>query len=859
MFLKRILPALALLTCVSLRAQDGQCDYTFNALPTLNPGATNGFEGTVRCIKRLNNGKIIVYGGLYQYMGTNVSNLVRLKPNGARDTSFSVTGLAASTATYIIWPSLIEEQPNGKLLVGGSFTSFNGQTRNRIVRLNLNGSLDSTFSTGTGFDGPVHVVRLQPDGKILCGGNFSAYNGVSRKGMARLNTDGTLDTSFDIQNGFSSENEPDAVNVNSIELQANGKIIAAGRFTHFNGEATGSVVRLESNGAIDPTFAVTTSTPVYRALINPNDGSIYLAGPLLTFGGQQKGCVARVLADGSLDTNFQTPDGLGVSFSAAYDIGLFPDGRLLVGGNFTTSTGNILAILDEQGALDPSFHFTAQFSSAGVYSVSITPSGQIIAGGDFFSVEYSNPTYATVSVTKGRIVQLNPDGSTDLTFNPVIGPQYGGLGLKGYYDSFLLGARFYNERFYPHSPVVSMDGSAIDSNLNIPANKTFIEMEDAPDGGHYFLSYNQIYHLLDSGELDPTFQWFVQEPLQFDFRLRTFEVQSDGKIVIGGAFKYVTAGPPYPRQNLVRINPDGTLDTTYLIGSGFSDPQNANYLIQGVYAMAKQPDEKIIMAGYFSKYQGLPENNIIRLNPDGSKDTTFLSGSGFNANVEEIILHPDGRILAVGRFTTYNGTTNPFITRLNSDGTIDTTFTSPFDTDNGLYARIDNVCMQPDGKYIVFGWIGNTSKLLRLNSDGSMDTSFNSGNIFYYDDTSSEIISASSSHLELLGNGTIVLSGWFNKVNGVVRNRLALFSNQNGLVIDEPPMPTAPALIANPVDNRLVIFRESVTSVNLYDLSGREILSTANSAVDVSNLGSGIYLLRVQSASGSESCKFLKR
>ena len=87
-------------------------------------------------------------------------------------------------------------QSNGKIIIGGDFTSFIGTSRNYIARLNTDGTLDSTFNPGTGTNGIIYSSSIQSDGKIIIGGDFTSFNGTERYHIARLNTDGTLDTNF---------------------------------------------------------------------------------------------------------------------------------------------------------------------------------------------------------------------------------------------------------------------------------------------------------------------------------------------------------------------------------------------------------------------------------------------------------------------------------------------------------------------------------------------------------------------------------------------------------------------------------------------------------------------------------------
>jgi uncharacterized delta-60 repeat protein len=114
-------------------------------------------------------------------------------------------------------------QNDGKIIVGGDFSSFNDVTRNRIARLNANGELDTSFDPGIGFNNNVYSTAIQSDGKIIVGGDFTAFNGVTRSRIARLNANGSLDNSFVPGNGFTS-------NVSTITIQGDGKIIVGGIF-----------------------------------------------------------------------------------------------------------------------------------------------------------------------------------------------------------------------------------------------------------------------------------------------------------------------------------------------------------------------------------------------------------------------------------------------------------------------------------------------------------------------------------------------------------------------------------------------------------------------------------------------------
>lgn len=165
-------------------------------------------------------------------------------------------------------------QPDGKILAGGDFTTFNGTTQNRLVRLNSDGSLDTSFNIGTGFNYGVTSITLQPDGKILVGGYLTTFNGATQNRLVRLNSDGTLDTSFNIGIGFNEY-------VISVTLQPDGKILVGGLFKKYNGTTQNRITRLQEIGCeiIPPTPEVVFA-PMICSDIPEDMGTLIVTYPL---------------------------------------------------------------------------------------------------------------------------------------------------------------------------------------------------------------------------------------------------------------------------------------------------------------------------------------------------------------------------------------------------------------------------------------------------------------------------------------------------------------------------------------------------------------------------------------------------
>lgn len=251
-----------------------------------------------------------------------------------RGASWSVTSLAV--------------QPDAKALIGGGFLWVNGVARNRIARLNADGSLDTTFSPAEGFNNWPAVIQLQPDGKVLVGGDFTQYRATGRNRIARLNANGSLDTTFNPGAGANNR-------IGEMAVQPDGKILVAGNFTTINGTSRNRVARFNADGSLDNTFNPGSGAPAYVwALALQSDGKVVLSGDFTSFNGTARQRIARLNADGSVDNSFTTAlNGI------CNDIAALPDGRLLLGGWFTTVNGvtrNRIARLNANGTLDATFN-----------------------------------------------------------------------------------------------------------------------------------------------------------------------------------------------------------------------------------------------------------------------------------------------------------------------------------------------------------------------------------------------------------------------------------------------------------------------------------------------------------------------
>lgn len=326
------------------------------------------------------------------------SYITRLNADGTVDNTFN-TGTGANNSV-----AEVATQPDGKLIIAGYFTSFNGKNSKSIVRLLANGTVDHSFNPGTGPDNGIDATALQPDGKILIGGAFNTYNGTSVKRVARLNADGTLDKTFKL------DKEIDGL-VFTIVLQPNGKILVGGYFNSFNGKTRfGGITRLNADGSFDKSFnpgegALFSS--VYAITLQP-DGKILIGGDFRFFNGIIRDHIARLNADGSVDASFDSNRGVNEKINT---IALQTDGKILIGGDFTKHIGttrNKIARLNANGSLDKSFESSVGANYT-VRTIALQPDEKILVGGNF--TKYNG-------INRNQIARLNADGTlTNDTFN----------------------------------------------------------------------------------------------------------------------------------------------------------------------------------------------------------------------------------------------------------------------------------------------------------------------------------------------------------------------------------------------------------------------------------------------------------
>jgi uncharacterized delta-60 repeat protein len=620
-----------------------------------------------------------------------------------------------------------------------------------------------------------------PDGKFLVRGNFRTLNGSLNGGMARLNADFTVD------NGFNCSL---CGTVERFAVQPDGKLLIAGNLIGVGGNFR--FVRLNTDGSYDPTFnwpyAATLPDGSYNIVAVSPDGKIYVN--FFQALGFRTETLTRLNPDGSVDSGF-TSIGAVVHGANNYNQGfrqviIMPDGRIMA------AVWASLYVFNTDGTRDMSFQFPNLVMSSSpalpqIAKFALQSDGKIVFTGIFDTVNGVS--------TPSRLVRLNLDQGVDLNFNPAL-PPYPPTSafipnIYQYSDDKILVDRGLNtvDSFIKLNTNGTVDTAfALPSNMGVPTILG-LNNQDRLTVSADFTGFGVKYgRLLSNGN----FETFLNDPaFGVAGTVSHISVQSDGKAVVSGGFSKAGIAN---RGFIARMNSDGTTDTTFNSNPGFnfaptalaSRSDNSVFVglnvIGGTYngttvqplvklnsdasldtsfnptfgapfgaisAIVPLPDGKVLVGGNFGMVNGAAKVGIVRLNADGTTDTTFNTLISGQVNV--LLLQPDGKIMMGGNFSGVNGFPRTHLARLNSDGSLDTTFNA------GISTAVFDVSRISSGKYFIAAGF-----VTRRNNDGSFDSSFTHPTI-------------SGSVTKLLGydDGTVIIGGSITNINGTPRSGIA--------------------------------------------------------------------------------------
>ena len=724
-------------------------------------------DNTVTKIVVQSDGKIILAGEFQTFNSTVAHQIVRLNPDLTVDPTFnSGSGFPDCNITDMLVTA------DNKIVISGDFMSYDGHACSLIVRLNADGSYDPTFNTtALGLFYPPENLTLQPDGKILYSGSYLETPAYLEDMIVRMNTDGSRDSSFSINLGISQTSD-----IKDMALQSDGKLIIGGLFYGPLGvDSMYNVMRLKTNGAKDNPFiaavgyaAGAISGNYISKIAIKNDGAILLTGKFTNFNGTPANGIVQLNADGIVDVTFNS--GIGFPVGATFNtLSITPENTILVSGGFGSYNGSLTTntiILNSNGSINKTYlvPFSLQYLSTVIYDIAYLADGTAVAGGPFKTFNDKLRTH---------FVHLNADRSVEDVDFPLMGI-YGGQNVIYDFvitpDQKIIIAGFFD--FYDKYPVdnivrLNADGT-IDTTFHVSlesdgVQKYILDINQTPDGKLYIageftkvngLLRKRIARLNADGTVDLSFAP-VGGPNDDVYKIA---VSADGKIFIAGFFSSVAG---VTRKKIALLNADGSLNLAFDPGSG----PNNDIFQKAIF----QSDNKIILSGAFTKYNGITKKYLMRLNLDGTIDPTFNITEPPSAIPTDLVLLADDKLLISG-MEFYNGTNIHNIARLNADGTIDPTF----DFTDGLNGTCYDIDLLADGGYLIAGDFSNIDgtpcyQVALLNSDGTFNDDF----IVEFPSPPNYVGVPIAVVAEMQDDGNILVSGSFKSFNGVTRNQFA--------------------------------------------------------------------------------------
>ncbi|MBC6610302.1 T9SS type A sorting domain-containing protein [Hymenobacter sp. BT507] len=758
-----------------------------NADGTSDPTFNAGLSSAISQIRLLPNGQIIaVANGLIRIGNRNFNGIVKLNADGTLAEGFDVgAGAVGSIAA-------VQVQPDSKIVLGGNFTGFNGTATNGLVRLNANGSVDQQFvaALGSGLaGGAVNALLVQPDGKLVVGGDFRYATNPAQPNLFRLTSNGTLDTSFEA--ALPLDNFRESPSVTALALDPRTNYIVVRTFSTRDG-----IVRLTATGKPDPDF----TRPVFSAGRTNNydlvtvdaKGRILLSGDFdFSVGSNKRKYLARFLSTGELDNTF-IPQQFDFSVRETH---VLANGTLLVAGNFSrygqTATTSLLK-LNDQAQIITDFNPKIQMTGT-ILGFAQQPDGKLIAAGTFTEVN---------GVLVHNLVRLHLDGTLDVSFNT---PR-----INGRIDKVIAQAN---------------------GKIVVAGDFTEIDNQSAP----------YVAHLTSDGRMDPSFKSNLSASTVTigSVAVQALAVEADGSVLLGG----VAIGFGNQTRDIYRLLPTGAVDEQYLA--------NTKDQVRGtVLSLALLPDGRHYVGGAFDPVNtNPPATAIIRLKADGTRDETFQSaGPDLNFTyARQIAVLPDNKVLIGGNFMSYKDVARAKLARLNPDGSVDKTFDA---TPNGYVAGdyVNDFAVQSDGRILVntLNNLGRSNQsrgtLYRLLPDGALEKVFSD-----FASNASRVTS-----MLLQQDGRIVVSGAFTEVDGQPRAGIVRLSNDAVLPVADKQSVALLEAWPNPVTDQLRLQLDMGAmpqTISLVDVTGKSVFvsatPTAQMQIPVRHLTAGVYILRV--------------
>lgn len=519
--------------------------------------------------------------------------------------------------------------------------------------------------SGQGANNDVSISVVQPDNKIIIAGAFTSYNGVTANKLTRLHPDGKKDKNFKVGTGTNGV-------INSIALQTDNKIIIAGDFNLYNNKVANKIARLNVNGTFDNSFngGIGANSPIQQ-VVNQSNDKVLVAGHFTTYNSVAVKGLVRLNKNGSLDNSFHAI--LSDSLIDLQQIALQSDGKIIVAGLWR---------------YDPDFYpyYTAiRLNADGSRDYSFQ--GSLTSSGDLHA----------------RIVKIKFEADG----NMLLAVQLRDAGSSVPYHGALL-------RFDQWGNRIAMSGFFWITDLLVQQDGKII-LVGLSDEEWYILK-RKVVRLTSDFLPDPTFLFNDENEYRtaLECFINTASLQADEKIILGGHFFEVNG---IVSNNIARLNTNGTIDNSFNQHKGCDGT---------VLATAVQSNERIIIAGSFSRYNYEVANGIARLRRNGQLDPSFNAGIGANGKINTVAIQSNGKILIGGKFTSFNGNDCHNIARLNTDGSFDASF-APAQTDG----EVRKIKIHADGRIVLAGDFKNVNSeaaqgIARIYQSGKLDETFHS-------------------------------------------------------------------------------------------------------------------------------------
>jgi uncharacterized delta-60 repeat protein len=810
----------------------GDLDPTFGVdgkVLTTVAVAESSFD-EVRDLARQSDGKLVEVGLTRNGHG-NVVAISRFQDNGLLDPTFDGDGkLTTTIGASDDFANAVAIQPDGKIVVVATSRQLRGFYNYAVLRYNVDGALDSTFGNGGvvltevgDYHSEPKDVAIQSDGKIVVVGYSSTLSNSLDFGIVRYNVNGSLDSTFDgdgmaIVTISAKSDVPD-----SVVIQTDGKIVAAG-YSGGAGDAYNlAVVRLGSNGLLDSSFdgdgirtlpfTIDPASPSFGYLHRiqlalQTDGKLVAAGLRETDSTHSDFGIVRYNTNGSLDVGFgsggqvTTPAGMMLNLDVG-GLAIQADGKILIAGpSGPDSWHSSLTVLRylPGGTLDGTFGIggaaindLSPFSFDQVYGMVLLPEGSIAIAYQAYN-EPGFDNFALVRMTSiggidetfgiAGIATLNiADQYANVTGDDMVIARDEKILVAGTRSSYRSGTAIAITRYNTNGSLdVNFDD---DGQLVIEPTAWYLPLIEGallsqPDGkaivvgsiGNMSNDYDiYLQRLLPDGKPDTSFGSAgisIASAGAFQERVNCAVLQPDGKILVG-TYQFVNGKISVV---LGRFLPNGAVDVTF--GTGGFVPLVVGTGSFFVYSLAVQPDGKIIAVGesQSSATGDRVSTTLVRLDSKGMLDPSFDGDgivttdfvTGFSYAFDIAVL-PDGKLLVGGRF--HDGVNDNFAAaRYLANGTLDAGFgvggkviTDIGSPEDAGYSLI----LLEGGKFIIGGKSyngnGHDFALAWYNSDGTLDTNVQGTGLLTIRFDRFDNVAQS---IALLKSGDFIISGTVN-------------------------------------------------------------------------------------------------